>query len=142
MTGSLNRYTHLVGRILLSLIFVATGLIKVTHWSATAGILAAKGIPLASVSLALATLLELCGGLLLIVGYRTRLVALLLSLYLIPVTLAFHNFWAYQDMQQQTQMVNFLKNLAILGGLLRLASDGAGAISVDAGRLRASAGAR
>ena len=139
MTGTLNRYTQLAGRMLLSLIFIISGYAKLAHWSGTAAGIAAKGIPLASLATALAILLELGGGLLLLAGYRTRLVALLLAVFLVPVTLLFHNFWAYQGANQQMQMVNFLKNLAILGGLLRLASDGAGGMSLDAPRVRASA---
>lgn len=141
-TGNLNRYAHLAGRILLSLIFIVAGFIKVGHWSGTAAGIAAKGIPLASAAAALAILAELGGGLLVLVGYRTRLVALLLAVYLVPITLLFHNFWAYQGANQQMQMANFLKNLAILGGLLQLASDGAGGISFDALRVRGSAGLR
>ncbi len=142
MIGSVNRSAHLAGRILLSQIFIVSGFIKVGHWSGTAAMMASKGIPLVSASLLLAILMELGGGLALVIGYRTRLVAWVLTLYLVLGTLLFHNFWAYQGADQQIQMINFLKNLAILGGLLRLASDGAGAISLDARRLRASAGAQ
>jgi len=139
VTGNLNRYAHLAGRLLLSLIFIVSGYAKLTHWSGTAAGIAAKGIPLVSLATALAILLELGGGLSLLAGYRTRLVALLLALFLVPVTLLFHSFWAYQGADQQMQMVNFLKNLAILGGLLRLASDGVDGVSLDALRVRASA---
>ena len=142
MPRNVNGYAHLVGRILMSLIFVVSGLGKLFQSSGTAAAMATKGIPLVSVAVPLVILFELGSGLLLLVGYRTRLVALLLSLYLVPVTLLFHNFWAFQGMDQQMQMINFLKNVAILGGLLRLASDGAGGISLDAARFRAAAGSR
>ncbi len=142
MTGNSNRYIHLVGRILLSLIFIVTGSTKILYRSATAAAMVSKGIPLVSIALPLVLLIELVGGLALLIGYRARLAALILALYLVLVTLCFHNFWAYQGVAQQAQMVNFLKNLAILGGLLRLASDGPGAISLDARRLRASSRAQ
>ncbi len=142
MMDSLNRSAHLAGRILLSLIFIVSGFAKVAHWSGTAAMMASKGIPLVSASLLLTILVELGGGLALLIGYRTRLVALALALYLVPVTLLFHNFWAYQGMDQQMQMINFLKNLAILGGLLGLASEGAGAISLDARYQDTSAASR
>ncbi len=142
MPRNVNGYAHLAGRILMSLIFVVSGLGKLFQLSGTAAAMATKGIPLVSVAAPLVILFELGSGLLLMVGYRTRLVALLLSLYLVPVTLLFHNFWAFQGMDQQMQMINFLKNVAILGGLLRLASDGAGGISLDAARFRAAAGSR
>jgi putative oxidoreductase len=67
---------------------------------------------------------------------------LILALYLVPVTLLCHNFWAYHGMDQQMQMINFLKNLAILGGLLALASEGAGPISLDARYQHTSAATR
>jgi len=130
--STLNRYSHLAGRILLSLIFIISGFAKAAHWSGTAAMMASKGIPLVSASLLLTILIELGGGLALLIGYRARLAALALALYLVPVTLLFHNFWAYHGMDQQMQMINFLKNLAILGGLLGLASEGAGTISLDA----------
>ena len=142
MNGTLNRYTHFVGRLLVSAIFVVTGFAKLTHWSGTAAFMASKGMPAIPVLLAIAILFELGGGLAILVGYRTRLAALALSLHLVVATLVFHNFWAYPPAEQQEQMIHFLKNLAILGGMLRLLSDGAGALSLDAGRLRASASAR
>jgi putative oxidoreductase len=142
MTGSLNRYAQLVGRILLSLIFILSGFSKIGQWSAIAAAMTSKGIPLVSITLPLTVLIELGGGLALLFGYRARPAAALLALWLVPVTLTFHNFWAFHGPDQQAQMGNFLKNLAIIGGLLRLVSDGAGAISLDARRLRASAGAR
>ncbi len=134
MPRNVNGYAHLAGRILMSLIFVISGLGKLFQSSGTAAAMATKGIPLVSVAVPLVILFELGSGLLLLIGYRTRVVALLLSLYLVPVTILFHNFWAFHGMDQQMQMVNFLKNLAILGGLLQLASDGAGGISFDQSR--------
>lgn len=142
MTGSQNRYTHLIGRILLSLIFIVSGFGKIGQWSAMASMMASRGIPLVSITLPLTVLVELGGGLALLFGYQARLAAALLALWLVPVTLTFHNFWAFHGPDQQAQVVNFLKNLAIIGGLLRLASDGAGAISLDARRRRTSAGAQ
>jgi len=136
MNESLNRYAQLLGRVLLCAIFLSTGFSKITHWSATAGAMASAGIPVVPVSLALAILMELGGGLAILLGYWARPAALLMFFYLAVVTLSFHHFWTYQGAAQQTQMINFLKNLAILGGLLQLASQGAGGLSLDAKRLR------
>ncbi len=72
----------------------------------------------------------------LLVGWHTRIAAGILFLYLIPVTLTFHNFWAYSGSMRQTQMINFLKNLAIMGGLLEFCAVGAFAMSMDAMRMR------
>ena len=79
-------------------------------------------------AIALAAVVELACGLAILTGFKTRIVAWVLFLYLIPVTFFFHNFWAAQGQEQQTQMINFLKNAAIMGGLLVLAVNGAGSL--------------
>jgi len=112
-----------LGRFLLSVIFILSGSGKIPHFSAVAGMMASKGIPLASVALAVTLVIEIGGGLLLLTGYKARYAAIVLAIWLIPVTLTFHNFWAYQGQPQQGQMVNFLKNLAIMGGLLVVAAN-------------------
>ncbi|HSY60047.1 MAG TPA: DoxX family protein, partial [Terriglobales bacterium] len=78
------------------------------------------------------------GGLAILAGFQTRVAAWVLFVYLIPVSLAFHNFWAMQGMAQQDNMIHFLKNISIMGGLLVLAANGAGGASVDASRARKS----
>lgn len=132
-----GRYASLVGRILLALIFLGSGFSKVTAWSATAGYMVAKGMPMVPVLLAGAALLELAGGLAVLVGYHARIAAWALFLYLIPTTLIFHNFWVLEGMERQNMMGHFMKNLAIMGGLLILAAHGPGAASLDAGRTKA-----
>ena len=71
------------------------------------------------------------GALMLIVGYRARLAAVVMFLFLIPVTLVFHNFWAVPAAEVQMQTINFLKNLSIMGGMLCIAAFGAGRYSLD-----------
>lgn len=100
-------------------------------WSETAGYMAAKGMFLIPQFLALAILVELVGGFALLVGFKGRWAGALLFCYLVPVTLVFHNFWALTGPEAQVQLVNFLKNMAILGGLLTTAIYGSGAVSVD-----------
>jgi putative oxidoreductase len=117
-----SRYLSLVGRILLGGIFLLSALGKITGWSTTAGYMASKGMPLVPCFLAAATLVELGGGLSLLTGFQARWGALALAAYLIPTTLIFHNFWAFQGQEQQMQMINFLKNLAIMGGLFQVAA--------------------
>jgi putative oxidoreductase len=107
-----------LGRLLMSVIFILSGLQKLMHFSQTASMMAGKGIPLAAVALALSIAIEIGGGLLLIIGYKVRYVALVMALWMVPVTLTFHNFWVYQGDAREMQLVNFLKNLAIIGGLL------------------------
>jgi putative oxidoreductase len=96
------------------------------------GYAAAVHLPVPNVAIALAAAVELAAGLAILAGFKTRIAAWVLFLYVIPVTYYFHNFWAAQGAAQQMQMVNFLKNAAIMGGLLVLAVNGAGAYSADA----------
>jgi putative oxidoreductase len=131
-----RNYVLPVGRVFLALIFVITGMTKLTHWSATMGYMASRGLPWIPVLLAIAIVFELAGGLLIVIGYRTELVALVLFAYLVPVTLVFHSFWSLHGMEAQMQMVNFLKNVAIMGGLLTLAATSPTPVSVDAARER------
>lgn len=115
------------GRVLISAIFLMSGVGKLTHLSGMASM-----VHLSPAVLAVAGVVEILGGASLLLGAWTRLGALLLFLFLIPTTLMFHNFWAAAPAQQQEQLVNFLKNLAIMGGLLSLAAYGAGPLSVHA----------
>src|SRR5947207_1503364 len=128
----LQHATPLAGRFLLGLIFLLSGFGKIADWSGTAGYMAAKNMPFIPFFLVMAILFEVVGSLSIIAGYKARWGGLALFLYLIPVTLVFHNFWAYEGMEQQMQMINFLKNAAIEGGLLLIVAHGAGLLSLDA----------
>jgi putative oxidoreductase len=93
------------------------------------------GVPLANVLVPASGVLSLLGGLSVLVGYRTRLGAALLVLFLIPVTFAMHAFWTAPDAQTaQVQMVMFMKNLSLVGGAMLLIHFGAGPHSLDARR--------
>jgi putative oxidoreductase len=122
----------LVGRLLLAFIFLPSGLMKIASWNATAGYMASKGMTAIGLFLSLAIIVEVLGSLSLMSGIGARWGALALALYLIPVTLVFHNFWAFSGMQHQMQMANFLKNLSIIGGLWVVVGFGAGRYSLDA----------
>src|ERR1700732_2430958 len=134
MSDSSNSFTPLAGRILMSVLFLISGFFKIGGYSQMVAYSAAKGLPMASVTIAGAAVLELVCGLAILVGFQTRIAAWLLFLYLIPVTFLFHNFWAMQGAEQQDNMIHFLKNVAIMGGLVILASNGAGPYSVDYSR--------
>jgi len=112
----------IAGRVFLSLIFILSGLGKLFHFHDSTAMMAAKGMPAASLFLAGAITFEIVGGLSVLTGFKARWAALALVVFLIPTTLIFHNFWAFQGMAQQEQMANFLKNISIMGGLLLLAS--------------------
>jgi putative oxidoreductase len=116
-----SKWLFVLGRVLLSAIFILSGLGKLPHFHDIAAMMAGKGIPLASVALVITLLIEIGGGLLILTGYKAKYAALVIALWLIPVTLVFHHFWGIPAEQQQEQMVNFLKNAAIMGGLLILA---------------------
>ena len=121
----------LLGRILLSAIFLMSGVAKITDWSGTAQHMAAHGMTAIPFFLAMAAAIELLAGLGLLLGCGTRISASALFLFLIPTTLVFHNFWAFEGQERMTQMIQFMKNLAIMGGLLGYAAVGAGALSID-----------
>lgn len=116
-----SKWQLVLGRVLLSVIFILSGLGKLPHFHDIAGMMASKGIPLASVALVITLLIEIGGGLLILTGFQAKYAALVIALWLIPVTLVFHHFWGIPAEQQQDQMVHFLKNVAIVGGLLILA---------------------
>jgi putative oxidoreductase len=119
----------LAGRILLAAIFLISGLNKIMQPAATRGYMEQAGLPMAGLLLLLTILVEVGGGLSLLLGLYTRWGALLLFLFMIPTTLVFH-----RNLSDPNQMVHFLKNLAIMGGLLYVAEAGPGRISIDAKR--------
>jgi putative oxidoreductase len=121
----------LAGRILLALIFIIAGFGKVTSFSGTAAYMASHGIPAAEVILIPTILIELGGGILLAIGFKARWAAFAIFLFIIPTSLIFHAFWAVDPAQVQMQMIQFQKNLAIMGGMLYVMVNGAGPWSVD-----------
>ena len=121
----------LLGRILLTGLFVISGLEKVIGFEGTAGHIAAKGLPLPQALTAIAILFEFGGGAAILAGWKTRWAALALAVFLIVITPIFHAFWAAPPEQMMNQQINFLKNVSILGGMLLLFALGPGRYSVD-----------
>jgi len=126
----LNRFTVLFARIFLGSMFLAAGAMKIAGFTAITSMAAAKGLLFPAASIAVAAAIEIAGAVMLFIGYRARLAAFILFVYLIPTTLIFHNFWAAHGMEQQMQLINFLKNVAIMGGLLMVAGTGPGSVSL------------
>jgi putative oxidoreductase len=122
----------LAGRLGLSIIFLVSGLGKLASWRSTVAFAGAKGVP--EILLAGATALEILGALSLVAGWKIRWGVAALVVFLVPVTLVFHDFWAYQGAEAQLQVVQLLKNVGIGGGLLAVLGAGPGAFSVDARR--------
>jgi putative oxidoreductase len=121
--------TVLLGRVLLSVIFLISGFSKLTAIAGTAGYFGSLGLPLPTVTAVVVGLIELLGGLAILIGFKTRIAGWVMAVFTVATALVAHTGWA-----DQMQMINFMKNLGIAGGFLVLASSGAGAYSVDARR--------
>jgi putative oxidoreductase len=121
----------LVGRLMLAYIFVISGYGKIAGFAGTAKFMAAKGLPLVEPLLVGTIIIELVGGLMLAVGWKARWAAWAFFLWMIPVTLVFHAYWAVPPEQVMAQTIQFQKNLAIMGGMLYVAFMGPGRLSVD-----------
>lgn len=119
----------LVGRILLSIIFILAGFGKITALGGTAGYFGSMGLPMPMVTAVVVALVELLGGIAILVGFQTRIVSYILALFCVATA-----FVAHFDFADQMQAINFQKNLAMAGGFLVLAAYGAGALSIDARR--------
>ena len=119
-----------LGRILFSLIFIMT---IMSHFStSSASYAAAKGVPLAFILVPISGIIAFLGGLSIALGYKAKFGAWLIILFLIPVTLMMHAFWKETDaMMMQTQMINFMKNLSLIGAAFYMAYFGAGPCSLD-----------
>lgn len=119
----------LIGRVLLSAIFILSGVSKLAAPAMMIGYISSVGLPFPQLALVVAVIVELGGGLALIAGYRTRVVAAVLALFSVATALAFHNALA-----DQNQFIHFFKNIAMAGGLLQVVAFGAGRFSLDARR--------
>jgi putative oxidoreductase len=127
----LMKYIVLLGRICFAAIFIVAA---PGHFKAQEIAYAAQaGVPFASLVVPVSGLMALAGGLSVALGYRAKLGAWLLVLFLVPVTVTMHNFWAVTDpMMAQIHMAMFVKNVSLIGGALFIAYAGAGPLSLDA----------
>ncbi len=131
MTNALAALGPLLGRLLLSGLFLYSGYSKFTAIGRTAAAIAGRGLPYASAAAYVAAGAEMLGGLALVLGAKTRVVALLLVVYVAAVSYVFH--WHPALRGDHAQLIQLLKNASIVGGLLVLASHGPGRASVDRG---------
>ena len=120
----------LIGRILIAAIFAYFGYLKLMGFHGSVGYFAKLGFPLPEVSAVLAIVFELGGGVLLILGLKTRWVALALAVYTVVATLVAHRYWSYPPDQAFNQMSHFFKNVSLIGGLIMLAAFGPGPVSL------------
>jgi len=131
MTDLLQKYAAPVGRVLLAFIFIFAGFGKITGYEGTQAYMEMMGVPGALLPLVILT--ELGGGLLLAFGYQTRLVAFLLAGFSVISGAIFHLLpgLAAEGMEAQTQLIMFMKNVSIAGGMLMVVALGAGSFAVD-----------
>lgn len=124
----MQRYIPLIARVFLTVIFFKSAFDKITGFAGTEKFMASKGIPQALTGLLLvgAIVAELGGGLSVLLGYKARWGAIALIVFMVPTTLIFHSNFA-----ERTEVLQFLKNLSLIGGLLMVYAFGAGPISLD-----------
>jgi putative oxidoreductase len=121
-----TRYLPFIGRLMIGLPFVMSGISKLGAYGATTGMISAVGLPFPPLAFAVAVAVELGGGVLLLAGYRVRFVATAMAVFALATAVSFHSNFA-----DQNQMIHFLKNVMMAGGLLQITAFGAGAISLD-----------
>jgi putative oxidoreductase len=123
----------LVGRILLALIFITSGFGKITGFEGTVGYIVSKGLPLPQLGAIIAIVVEVGGGIVLVIGYKARWAALALAIFTLAAAIFFHNYWTVEAAQKMAEQINFWKNIAIAGGMLMVFAFGPGRYSVDKG---------
>jgi len=121
----------LLGRVLIAAMFVPAGFGKLTAFAGTVGYIASVGLPLPALGAVLAIVVELGAGIALLLGFQTRIAAVVLALFTLAASFFFHPFWAVPEAAKMVTTLLFTKNIAIVGGLLALAAFGAGRLSVD-----------
>ncbi|MCY1525770.1 Inner membrane protein YphA [compost metagenome] len=121
----------LIGRVLLAALFVPAGFGKLMGFAGTVGYISSVGAPLPQVAAVIAIVVELGLGLLLLVGFKTRLSAIVLAIFTVAAAVMFHNYWGMPADKAFVNQLMFFKNIAIAGGLLAFAAFGAGRFSID-----------
>ncbi len=123
----------LLGRLMIATIFLMSAVgNKIPKFNDVAGYMASEGVPMPQVALAGAIVFLIAGSLSVITGFKVRCGATLLLVFLVLATYFFHDFWKFEGPEQQTQMIQFMKNLSLMGTMVFLMANGAGAMSLDA----------
>lgn len=130
MNEGIAKFGPVVGRFMIALVFVLSAIIKIFNFSGTAAAMAKKGIPFAEVLLVVSIVIELGGSLMIITGWKARLGAAALFLWMIPVSVLYHNFWAMEGQEQFLNRIMFLKNISMMGAMLFIMTFGSGRFSV------------
>jgi len=121
----------LIGRVLIAAMFIPAGLSKLTGFAGTVGYIGSVGLPLPAVGAVLAIIVELGAGAALLLGFQTRIAAIVLAVFTLAASFFFHPFWAVPEAAKMVTTLLFTKNIAIVGGLLAFAAFGPGRLSFD-----------
>ena len=129
--SAITDWAALAGRVLLAALFLWSAYTKLVYMDGNVGYMKAYGMPAAELLIWPALVVELAAGAMLLAGWKTRWAALALVLFTIPATLIFHAYWGVPADQALNQQIHFMKNLAILGGLLGVLAHGSGRLGLD-----------
>ena len=121
----------LAGRLLVAYLFIPAGFAKLMGFAGTVGYIKSVGLPLPEVAAAIAIVVELGAGIALLLGYKTRIAAIVLAVFTLVASFFFHAYWAAPEAMKMVATLLFTKNIAIVGGLLTLAAFGPGRLSID-----------
>lgn len=134
MSTSIQNALNLAARILMVALFLPAGIGKLTGFAGTVGYISSVGLPMPTLAAAAALLVEIVGSLALLAGFGTRIAALVLATFTLVASFFFHAYWGVPADQAFMQQLLFFKNIAVVGGLLAIAANGAGAWSLDSRR--------
>ena len=130
-TTSTQDVIALVGRILIAYLFIPAGIGKLMGFAGTVGYVASSGLPLPQLGAAIAIVVELGVGIAFLLGFKTRIAAIVLAVFTVMAAVFFHKYWSAPDAMKMMQQINFNKNIAIAGGLLAFVAFGPGRLSID-----------
>jgi len=134
MSNALQNTFNLAARVLMAALFLPAGIGKLTGFAGTVGYISSVGLPLPAVGAALALVVEIVGSLALLAGFGTRIAAVVLAAFTLVASFFFHAYWSVPADQVFVTQLLFFKNIAVVGGLLAMAANGAGEWSLDARR--------
>jgi len=134
MSKAIQNPLNFAARLLMVALFLPAGIGKLTGFAGTVGYISSVGLPFPTLAAAVAAIVEVVGSLALLAGFGTRIAALVLAAFTLVASFFFHNYWGVPADQAFMQQLLFFKNIAVVGGLLAIAANGAGAWSLDARR--------
>jgi putative oxidoreductase len=134
MSNAIQNPLNFAARLLMVALFLPAGIGKLTGFAGTVGYISSVGLPFPTLAAAVAAIVEIVGSLALLAGFGTRIAALVLAAFTLVASFFFHNYWGVPADQAFMQQLLFFKNIAVVGGLLAIAANGAGAWSLDARR--------